>query len=137
MGSAAELVNSRGDKLGTADKAGLFGTPTTGGHGGGPSRPYLGPGITDPVRRSELLMNWLTAGGPPKPLDPSKIFSDAQSSFGAQQKASAGSGINGLFGVGNFIGDLTPKAIKPINQSPMQPGVPYGALPVPGANGGK
>lgn len=139
MGSSAELVNSRGDTLSGADRAAVFGSP---GHSGGSSTgPYGGlspssrsqkPGITDPVRRSELLMNWLTAGGPPKPLDVTKIFSDAQNNAGVQQKASAGSGINGLFGIGNLIGDLSPKPIKPINQSPMQPGVPYGAQPVPG-----
>jgi len=139
MGSAAELTNSRGDTLGQGDKDALFArdmsSPGSGATNLGNHK--QAPGIADPVRRSELLMNWLTAGGPPKAIDPSKIFGDAQAMAGVNEKASVGAGINGLFGIGNVIGDLSPKlqSIKPLNLSPMQPNVAYGAVPVPKIGG--
>jgi hypothetical protein len=64
-----------------------------------------------------------------------------------EAKASAGQGINSLFGIGKMIGDMLPVSAdgrrahrghrasqddRTINQSPMQPGVPYSAKPVGG-----
>lgn len=81
---------------------------------------------------SEMFVNWLTVGGAPKKVDPGMIFKEQQDLAGIRTRVSAGQGVAGLFGFGSLIGDLQP-ALKPINQSPMQTGVPYSALPVPAA----
>jgi len=124
-------VNSQGSTLSDEDRK-FF------------EKSFMGPSqdkfIADPTKRAEMMLNWLTAGGPPKRIDPSQIFKESQDTAGVRAKASAGQGINSLFGIGNLIGDLTPKVegikpikmIEPINQSPMQPGVPYSAIPVAG-----
>lgn len=94
----------------------------------------------DPSKRAEMLLNWLTAGGAPKQVDPSEIFAKAQAMAPVTAKAGAGMGIGGLFGMGTLIGDLTPKPIeslKPLNKSPMQPGVPYSVPPLIKPPGGR
>lgn len=129
--SSPPVVNSRGDELSDADKDALYGKKVPAGfRKGGP----------DPAKRAEMLLNWMTAGGPPKKMDPGTIFKESQDTSGVRAKASAGQGINGLFGIGNMIGEMSPKIepikplkmIEPMNQSPMQPGVPYSVAPVPG-----
>lgn len=134
-------VNSRGDTLTEQDRyelTGKFGVSEMNGVKGDPLK-------LTPQQRGEMLYNWLTAGGPPKPIEAGAIFKQRQDLSGVEAKASAGQGINSLFGMGKMIGDLTPnlpapdagtvptiKMIEPMNQSPMQPGVPYSALPVGG-----
>lgn len=133
-----DLVNSRGDVLTGKDKYDL-----TGNKGFDPGAKGDPLKLT-PQQRGGMLYNWLTAGGPPKPVEAGAIFKQRQDLSGVEAKASAGQGINGLFGIGKMIGELTPvvasnpgsvptiKMIEPMNQSPMQPGVPYSALPVGG-----
>lgn len=108
-----ELTNARGDTLSDSDKITL--------------------GRMTPQQRSAATLNWLSAGGPPKPIDPSQIFAEDRVLAPVLRRSAAGQGINGLFGVGNLIGEIQPlQPIKPLNLSPLQPGVPYSALPVPG-----
>lgn len=138
--SSPPVVNSRGDEMSDADKE-QFKSVKSGTLDRNPGY------IKDPAKRAEMLYNWLTAGGPPKPVDVSKIFAEKQGMSGVEEKASAGQGINSLFGIGNLIGDMgpvapdlggplgkieAPKMIEPLNQSPMQAGVPYSAKPVGG-----
>lgn len=131
-------VNSRGDTLSHDDVSKLFGNTDQ-------TLDVANKKLAlTPQQRGEMLYNWLTAGGPPKPVEPGKIFKQEQDIAGVEAKASAGQGINSLFGMGKMIGELTPavapnpgtvptiKMIEPMNQSPMQPGVPYSALPVGG-----
>lgn len=134
-------VNSRGDTLTEQDKYEMSGTKTL--ENFATVREGSNLKLT-PQQRGEMLYNWLTAGGPPKPVEAGAIFKQRQDLSGVEAKASAGQGINGLFGIGKMIGELTPvvapnpgsvptiKMIEPMNQSPMQPGVPYSALPVGG-----
>lgn len=146
FGSPA-TVNSRGDVMSKNDTALLEGTNVGDGfmkHVVDPNN--IGLKLT-PQQRGQMLYNWLTAGGPPKPLDPSKIFAEKEAMSPVEDKASAGQGINSLFGIGKVVGDLMPvspmvggpitqigppKMVEPINQSPMQTGVPYSAKPVGG-----
>ena len=74
-----------------------------------------------------LLRNWLTSGGPPKPVDPTEALSSVAKSSPYTRQASQGMGLAGLFGAGGLnMG------------SPMAPGVPYSAPPVSGSMfGGK
>jgi len=121
--NAPALTNSRGDALSGADATALSGgdwfNKITG------QKSSLA-GLT-PEQKAIDMRNWLTAGGPPKPIDPSQIFMQDQIISPVLAKSAAGAGINGLFGIGKSIGDL-----QPLNLSPMQPGVPYSALPLPG-----
>ena len=134
-GSAGQ-VNSRGDTL--APDEGAFGQVNdalrtfTGGKKTNDQQAVLNG--FNPAKRAEFLSNWLTAGGPPKPLDPSKIFGEKQAMSGVYEKSGAGAGISGLFGAGLLVGDL---AAKPLNLSPMQTGVGYSAAPAPNLIGGK
>lgn len=133
-------TNSRGDTLSDQDKYELTGEKSLETFNTVKGDP---PKLT-PQQRGEMIYNWLTAGGPPKPIEPGAIFKQRQDIASVEAKASAGQGINGLFGIGKTIGELTPavalnpgtvptiKMIEPMNQSPMQPGVPYSALPVGG-----
>lgn len=135
-------VNSRGDVLTEQDKYELSGEKNLENFATVKDGSNL---KLTPQQRGEVLYNWLTAGGPPKPIEAGAIFKQRQDLSGVEAKASAGQGINSLFGMGKMIGDLTPKLpapdagmvptikmIEPMNQSPMQPGVPYSALPVGG-----
>lgn len=132
--STPPQINSQGSVLSDEDKDSLYGK-----QGFVPGDEHRKSTLS-PTKQAEMLLNWLTAGGPPKKVDPSATFKESQDTAGIRSKASAGQGINGLFGIGNLIGDLTPKVegikpikmIEPINQSPMQPGVPYSAIPVAG-----
>lgn len=83
-------------------------------------------GAMDPEKSFQMLQNWLTAGAPPKPIDPGQIFAEEGTVAAEKERAGAGAGFAGLFGFGNMIG-----SIAPLNTSPMQPGVPYAAPPVP------
>jgi hypothetical protein len=140
-------VNSRGDEMSGHDVALLQGDTVKGGI----MKTFIDPtGIglkLTPQQRGEMLYNWLTGGGPPKLVNPSKIFAEKESMAPVEEKASAGQGINSLFGIGKVVGDMLPvspmvggpiadigppKMVEPINQSPMQPGVPYSAKPVGG-----
>jgi len=122
-GGGSSLVNSQGSTLSVEDAAFL-----TGGNWfnqiTGKKSEFAG---LTPEQRAIDMRNWLTAGGPPKPIDPSQIFMQDQIISPVLAKSAAGAGINGLFGIGKTIGDL-----QPLNLSPMQPGVPYSALPLPG-----
>lgn len=90
----------------------------------------------DALTAAHMFFNWLTGGKPTK-IDPSVIFKDTQAFAPVENRAAAGRGINGLFGIGNLIGDIAPiEPIKPLNQSPMQPGVPYSVPPIPKPGGG-
>lgn len=149
FGGSPDTVNSRGDKLSGKDLAQLNGDLAPPGSTGRVVMDMISGGAK-PLKltaqqRGEMLYNWLTAGGAPKPLDPSKIFGEKQAVAGVQAKASAGTGIGGLFGAGLLVGDLTPKMeglapaetkteglkpLEPINQSPMQLGVPYSTTPL-------
>lgn len=90
-----------------------------------------------------MFLNWLTAGGAPKPVDPGSIFTQAQATAPAQQAAAKGQGIGGLFGTGSMIGELAPpvqpiqplQGIKSMNTSPLQPGVPYSVPALPKVGG--
>lgn len=129
--SQPDLVNSRGDTLSDADMEKVTGEEAPGPH----STVRLNDHLT-PQQRGEMLHNWLTAGGPPKPVDVGRIFAMAEKAAPLESRAAAGQGINSLFGMGNLIGDLQPATplvgIEPVNKSPMQPGIPYSAIPVPG-----
>ncbi len=132
FGGAPPTVNSRGDVLSKED----FGTVT------GLQSDLLGTAggkrlNLTPQQRGEMLFNWLTAGGLPKRKDPGVTFKESQDLAGVRAKGAAGQGVAGLFGVGLMIGDLTPKVndLAPKggdnSASPMQPGVPYSAPPMP------
>lgn len=92
---------------------------------------------------AQMFLNWLTAGGAPKPVDPGSIFTQAQATAPAQQAAAKGQGIGGLFGTGSMIGELAPpvqpiqplQGIKSMNTSPLQPGVPYSVPALPKVGG--
>lgn len=127
--SAPPTVNSRGDTLSNKDSSTVTGFQSN-------LMGFNGPQLNlTPAQRGEMLYNWLTAGGAPKPLDPSKTFKEAQDFAPTKEKAAAGAGIGGMFGAGLLVGDLVPKT-KDLNPaSPMQPGVPYSVPPMakPGA----
>lgn len=97
----------------------------------------------DPARQAKMFLNWLTAGGAPKPTDPGQIFTDAQNNAPAAQAAARGAGVGGLFGTGSMIGELAPapepikpiQGLKPLNFSPLQPGVPYSVPALPKVGG--
>lgn len=134
-----QAVNSRGDTLSAQDAYALTGNENLKLVGAQGSALKL-----TPQQRGEMLYNWLTAGGPPKPVDVSKIFAEKEAMAPVEAKASAGEGINSLFGIGKLIGDVQPakievgsglepiKMIEPINQSPLQSGVPYSTPALPG-----
>lgn len=88
-------------------------------------------------QQAKMFLNWLTAGGAPKPTDPGQIFAEQQANAPAAQAAARGAGFGGLFGTGSMIGELAPapEAIKPLNLSPLQPGVPYSVPAVPKVGG--
>jgi hypothetical protein len=92
-----DTVNARGDVLSDAEKDMLSGMP--------------------PEVRARIFSNWLTAGGAPKPVDPGVTLARSAALSGAYQKAGAGRGIGGFFGLGKI--------------SPMMSGVPYSMPPVP------
>ena len=100
----AEL-NSRGDAFSKADQKGL-------------------DNIKDPMAKVTAKMNWLTAGGSPKPIDPAVEFAKQAAMKPITDKAAAGAGIAGLFGLGKQLGGLNPS-------SPMAPGVAYSVPPLP------
>jgi hypothetical protein len=126
------MVNSRGDTMSAVDWGSLTKDPAS----LSPAERHMGMDkgkfISDPAKRSEMLMNWLTAGGKPKLPDISKIFAEKEAGAPVETKAAAGQGINSLFGFGNLIGEIQPlkPMIEPLNQSPMQKGVPYAAPPL-------
>jgi hypothetical protein len=126
---SADIVNQRGDKLSSADRESLAGSYTP-GVGNRMVGAKITPGKFDPETAAKMFQNWLTGGGLPTKVDPSKIFSEATLMHGVNEKAAAGQGIAGLFGFGNMIGDLNTKA-------PMQAGVPYSVPPVPKLIGDK
>ena len=104
------LVNARGDKLSDALGApllSLFGSASVG---------------TDHLDQFQTLLdNWLTAGGPPKPIDQAQLYGAAQNLAPVEARASAGQGMAGLFGFGKTIGSI----------APMSSGVPYSVAPAP------
>lgn len=116
FGSKPGIVNAQGSSLGRP--------------GEGITNPIQAvstlSGEKDPVKALQMFQNWLTAGGPPKPVDPGQIFAEEGTVAAETERADAGAGFAGLFGFGNMIG-----SIAPLNTSPMQPGVPYAAPPVP------
>lgn len=122
FGSKPNPVNAEGSTLSSNDVKTLFGTNSL----GNPEVGFSGAGAMDPVKRLQMFQNWLTAGGPPKPVDPGQIFAEEGTVAAETERAGAGAGFAGLFGFGNMIG-----SIAPLNTSPMQPGVPYAAPPVP------
>lgn len=132
VGTTPDIVNSRGDKLSDAEKGSLFGSQKTDirPYGSTPGGTVYTPGKFDPATAAKMFQNWLTGGGLPSKIDPTKIFSEATIMHGVNEKASAGQGAAGLFGFGNMIGDLNPKA-------PMQKNVPYSVPPIPKLVGGK
>lgn len=97
----------------------------------------------DPQKQAKLFLNWLTAGGAPKPTDPGQIFTEQQANAPAAQAASRGAGFGGLFGTGSMIGEIAPapeaikplQGLKPLNLSPLQPGVPYSVPALPKVGG--
>lgn len=112
-------VNSRGDTLTQTQRNALLGHfKATGDRDSSEANSFL---ALSPTQVSEMLNNWMTAGGPPKPLDPSKIFGDQQAMAGVEAKAAAGQGVAGLFGFGKTIGSM----------APMTSGVPYSVGPAP------
>lgn len=90
-------------------------------------------GLIPENKRGDFLLNWLSAGGPPKPLDPGQVFADAQAAAPMEAAAAKGRGFGGLFGTGSMIGELAP--ITPL-KSPLQPGVPYSVPAIPKLGGG-
>jgi hypothetical protein len=114
-----DMVNSRGDFLDPTvlNIKGVVSSPT------GNLWPWEDDKsvVQDATKFSEILNNWLTAGGPPKPLDPSLEFGKQQNNAGVEARAAAGQGMAGLFGFGKTIGSM----------SPMAPGVPYSVAPAP------
>jgi len=119
MGSS-NVVNQQGSTLSDADHDTLYGIDGPGGVKVGGLR------NTDPTKFATMLNNWLTSGKP-KPVNPGETFKQAQDVYGLHEKASAGAGIGGLFGLGLMIGDLSPKVPT------LTPNVPsYGMKPVPG-----
>lgn len=96
-----------------------------------------------PVEQARIFLNWLTAGGAPKPTDPGAIFTQSQATAPAAQDAARGQGFGGLFGTGSIIGEIAPpvqpiqplQGLKPLNTSPLQPGVPYSVPAVPKVGG--
>jgi hypothetical protein len=90
--------------------------------GGGGSFKYFTGQARPSVAAGEMLQNWLTSGGPPKPVDPTDLFSQATATQGVREKASAGMGIGGLFGFTKYLGSMF---------SPMSKGVPYSVPPLP------
>jgi len=137
FGGPPPTVNSRGDVLSKMDFSTLTGF-TNKAFG------YEGKQINlTPQQRGEMLFNWLTAGGVPKRKDPGETFKESQDFSGTRAKGAAGQGMAGLFGAGMMIGDLTPKTadLTPKggdnSASPMQPGVPYSAVPLPRMVGGR
>lgn len=130
--AAPQTVNSRGETLSSAV---------------GVDAKYnvsIDPHTKDPVGMSNLLLNWLTGGGPPKKIDPGETFANAEKLSGVTAKAAAGQGIAGLFGAGLVIGDLVPKPLQlspggkggENSASPMQTGVPYSVPPLVKLGGG-
>lgn len=134
MGGTPGIMNSQGSSLSDADTQRLY------GYGGSPVRGTYGP-KNDPSKIALMLTNWLTAGGSPKPIDPSQVFANDEKLAKIREKAATGQGINSLFGIGEPLGTMQAikplEPIKPINQSPMQPGVPYSVPPVTPIVGGK
>lgn len=121
-GQVPNPVNAEGSKLSSDDVKKIYGTNLL----GNPEVGFAGAGSMDTAKRLQMFQNWLTAGGPPKPIDPGQIFAEEGTVAAVKEKAGAGAGFAGLFGFGNMIG-----SIAPLNTSPMQPGVPYAAPPVP------
>lgn len=127
-GGDAPKVNSRGDTFNasTLNRRG-FGTydnpigaiRATGNAGNGPEA-------------VSMFINWLTAGGPGSQVDPGTIFKNAEDVAPQEVQAAKGAGLSGLFGNGPLINAIQP--IKPLNQGPLQGGVPsLPAIPsVPG-----
>lgn len=127
MGMTPDTVNAQGSVLTRSDRNILYGEQEA--YGG-----YL-HGM-DPTKRAQFLLNWLTAGGPPKPLDPGQTFADAQAAAPMEAIAAKGRGFGGLFGTGSMIGDIAPiQPLKPLNLSPLQPGVPYSVPALPKVGG--
>lgn len=124
VGTTPDIVNSRGDALGES-LTGRKGVSIT-----DPAKAIQNTQHVDPVTAAKMFTNWLTGGGLPSKIDPTKIFSEATIMHGVNEKASAGQGAAGLFGFGNMIGDLNSKA-------PMQKNVPYSVPPIPKLVGGK
>lgn len=125
MGEGPPSVNSRGDTLPQEDPVQAVLDPK-----GALQRMYMNR--LSPAKRAEMFYNWLTGGGAPKKVDPGEIFGQEQSMAPLKQKAAAGMGVGGLFGAGLLIGDLSKpiEPLKPLNQSPMQTGVPYSTTPL-------
>lgn len=124
MGADPSIVNQRGDKLSDDEKykftpSGIYGDL------------HIKNNL-DPTKRASMLMNWLTAGTKPKPVDPGVLFADAEAIAPVQERAGTGAGINGLFGFGNMIGEMQPlKPLTGLNTSPLQKGVPYSVPALP------
>lgn len=86
---------------------------------------------SDPLRAASLFANWLTGGKPP-PIDPSISLARSAALSGVYQRAGAGRGVSGLFGLGKILGSPAPGVIPADPGSPMQSGVPYSVPPIPG-----
>lgn len=138
-GPSNPLVNAAGSTLDHDSVAKVYGTNYNGtvepGAPGSKSQLNLSLG-----QQASFFLNWLTAGVAPKPVDPGQVFTDQQASAPAAQAAAKGQGIGGLFGTGSMIGELAPpikplQGIKPLNLSPLQPGVPYSVPAVPKVGG--
>lgn len=134
MGGPANrtIVNSAGSSLSDYDRVALGKRTGMEEIAGVPSS----FGLTQD-QQAKMFLNWLTAGGAPKPTDPGQIFAEQQANAPAAQAAARGAGFGGLFGTGSMIGELAPapEAIKPLNLSPLQPGVPYSVPAVPKVGG--
>lgn len=137
-GPSSPVVNASGSLLSDYDKSAL-GQQTEGEKLAG-----FNTGTNwSPEKQAKMFLNWLTAGGAPKPTDPGQIFTDAQNNAPAAQAASRGAGFGGLFGTGSMIGELAPapeavkplQGLKPLNLSPLQPGVPYSVPAIPKVGG--
>lgn len=139
-GPSGDIVNSAGSSLSRDDYSRLYGVNAVGGIAPGQDSTGRAPST---VVAAHMFLNWLTAGSAPKTTDPGQIFTDQQATGPAAQDAARGQGFGGLFGTGSIIGEIAPpvqpikplQGLKPLNTSPLQPGVPYSVPAVPKVGG--
>lgn len=124
-GIPGDVVNYRGDTLSDADYQ-----MVTGRIRDSPFSSSRGDAYSLQARAS-LFANWLTGGKPP-PIDPSISLARSAALSGVYQRAGAGRGVSGLFGLGKILGSPAPGVIPADPGSPMQSGVPYSVPPIPG-----
>jgi hypothetical protein len=120
MGSSPSVVNYKGEVLTDQMREYLFGRKN-----------ILGEEETKlmaPDRAREIFSNWMF-GLRPQPVDPAEGLARESGVSRVRERASAGMGVGGLFGIGSDVGDLP--TLPSLDMGPMHKGVPYEVPPLP------